>query len=81
MLSAVIRSETAIKVSIQIMETFVRIRKQIQSNDELIHRLIFLEKKQNVTEEKVDFILKSMESETIPKSKGNFLMRMFLQTN
>ena len=72
MLSTVIRSETAIKVSIQIMETFVRIRKQIKSNDELIHRLIFLEKKQHVTEEKVDFILKSMESETIPKSKGIF---------
>jgi hypothetical protein len=72
MLSTVIRSETAIKVSIQIMETFVRIRKQIQSNDELIHRLIFLEKKQHVTEEKVDFILKSMESETIPKSRGIF---------
>jgi hypothetical protein len=72
MLSAVIRSETSIKVSIQIMETFVRIRKQIQSNDELIHRLIFLEKKQNVTEEKVDFILKSMESETIPQSNGIF---------
>ena len=72
MLSTVIRSETAIKVSIQIMETFVRIRKQIQSNDELIHRLIFLEKKQHVTEEKVDFILKSMESERIPQSKGIF---------
>jgi hypothetical protein len=72
MLSTVIRSETAIKVSIQIMETFVKIRKQIQSNDELIHRLIFLEKKQHVTEEKVDFILKSMESERIPQSKGIF---------
>jgi hypothetical protein len=72
MLSTVIRSETAIKVSIQIMETFVRIRKQIKSNDELIHRLIFLEKKQHFTEEKVDFILKSMESERIPQSKGIF---------
>ena len=72
MLSTVVRSETAIKVSIQIMETFVRIRKQIQSNDELIHRLIFLEKKQNITDEKVDLILKSLESETIQISKGIF---------
>jgi hypothetical protein len=31
-----------------------------------------LEKKQHVTEEKVDFILKSMESERIPQSKGIF---------
>ncbi len=72
MLSTAIRSETAVKVSIQIMETFVRIRQQVRSNDELIHRLIFLEKKQNITEEKVDFILKSMDSESITKSKGIF---------
>ena len=72
MLSTVIRSETAIKVSIQIMETFVRIRKQIHTNDELIHRLIFLEKKQNITDEKVDLILKSLESDTQQNSKGIF---------
>jgi hypothetical protein len=72
MLSTVIRSETAIKVSIQIMETFVRIRKQIHANDELIHRLIFLEKKQNITDEKVDLILKSLESDTQQISKGIF---------
>ncbi len=72
MLSTVIRSETAIKVSIQIIETFVRIRKQIHANDELIHILIFLEKKQNITDEKVDLILKSMESDTQQISKGIF---------
>ena len=72
MLSTVIRSETAIKVSIQIMETFVRIRKQIHTNDELIHRIIFLEKKQNITDEKVDLILKSLESDTQQNSKGIF---------
>lgn len=72
MLSTVIRSETAIKVSIQIMETFVRIRNQIQSNDVLMNRLIFLEKKQNKTDEKVETLLKSLESEGLQKSKGVF---------
>lgn len=72
MLSTVIRSETAIKVSIQIMETFVRIRNQIQSNDVLMNRLIFLEKRQNKTDEKVETLLKSLESEGLQKSKGVF---------
>jgi len=72
MLSTVIRSETAIKVSIQIMETFVRIRNQIQSNDVLMNRLIFLEKKQNLTDEKVETLLKSLESDGLQKSKGIF---------
>jgi hypothetical protein len=72
MLSTVIRSETAIKVSIEIMETFVKIRKQMDFNDELIHRLIFLEKKQNQTDEKVDIILKSLEAETVKPTKGIF---------
>lgn len=72
MLSTVIRSATAIKVSIEIMETFVKIRKQMDFNDELIHRLIFLEKKQNTTDEKVDIILKSLEAEIVKPTKGIF---------
>ena len=72
MLSTVIRSETAIKVSIEIMETFVKIRKQMDFNDELINRLVFLEKKQNKTDEKVDIILKSLEAETVKLKKGIF---------
>ena len=72
MLSTVIRSETAIRVSIQIMETFVQIRKQIKSNDELLHRLIFLEKKQNTTDEKVDLILQSLQSKESLPTKGIF---------
>lgn len=72
MLSTVIRSETAIRVSIQIMETFVQIRKQIKPNDELLNRLIFLEKKQNTTDEKVDLILQSLQSKESVPAKGIF---------
>jgi hypothetical protein len=81
MLSTVIRSETAIKVSIQIMETFVTIRRELKSNDELLHRLIFLERKQHITEEKVDIILKSMESNAIQKSKGIFFEGQLFDAN
>jgi hypothetical protein len=72
MLSTVIRSETAIRVSIQKMETFVQIRKQIKPNDEEIHRLIFLEKKQNSIDEKVDLILQSLQSKEKVPAKGVF---------
>lgn len=78
MLSTVIRSETAIRVSIQIMETFVQIRKQIKSNDELLHRLIFLEKKQNITDEKVDLILQTLQfKESLPPKSIFFEGQLF----
>jgi len=72
MLSSVIRSETAIRVSIQIMETFVQIRKKLTLTDELFHRLIFLEKKQNYTDEKVEMLLQSLESKENFPTKGIF---------
>jgi hypothetical protein len=72
MLSSVIRSETAIRVSIQIMEKFVQIRKKLTLTDELFHRLIFLEKKQNHTDEKVEMLLQSLESKENFPTKGIF---------
>jgi hypothetical protein len=46
MLSAVLRSETAIKVSLLIMDSFVKMRQLMQNNSHLINRLDFLETKQ-----------------------------------
>lgn len=46
MLSAVLRSETAIRVSIQIMTAFVEMRKFISSNALLFERISEVELKQ-----------------------------------
>jgi ORF6N domain len=45
MLSAVLRSQTAVAVSIQIMRTFVRLRQMLASNADLARQLSDLEKK------------------------------------
>ncbi len=46
MLSAILRSETAIKVSIQIINAFVAMRKFITTNAQIFHRLDSVEQKQ-----------------------------------
>ncbi|MDP2990250.1 MAG: ORF6N domain-containing protein [Kiritimatiellota bacterium] len=45
MLSSVLRSQRAVKVNIEIMRAFVRIRQWLASNVELAHKLAELEKK------------------------------------
>lgn len=46
MLSAVLRSETAVQVSIQIMQAFVAMRRLLASHEPLLQRLDILEKRQ-----------------------------------
>lgn len=48
MLSAVLRSNTAVKVSIQIMNAFVLMRRFIQDNAKLFERLELVERRQLV---------------------------------
>lgn len=48
MLSSVLKSEKAIRVNIEIMRTFVRLRRIIGSNEELKRRLDSIEKKYDV---------------------------------
>lgn len=47
MLSSVLRSPRAVKVNIEIMRAFVRIRQWLASNAELARKLVALEKKYN----------------------------------
>jgi len=68
MLSAVLRSETAIKVSITIMNAFVEMRKFISTNASVFNRLDTIEIKQLETDQKFEKVLKALESkDTIPK--------------
>jgi len=72
MLSAVLRSDIAIKVSIQIIEAFVNMRKFISSNALVFQRLHLLEQKQFRTDEKIDVILNALEDKTKKPDEGIF---------
>ncbi len=57
MLSAVLRSKTAVAVSIQIMQAFVAMRRFMISNAEMFRRMDSLEVRQFHTKKKVDAVL------------------------
>lgn len=62
MLSAVLKSDIAIKVSIRIMDNFVRIRKFLVSNKELFSRLDRVELKQLETDKKLEKVFNYITS-------------------
>ncbi|MBS3064547.1 MAG: ORF6N domain-containing protein, partial [DPANN group archaeon] len=75
MLSAVLRSETAVEVSIKIMDTFVEMRKFISKNAEVFMRLDNIEIKQikfqSQTEKNFEKVFEAIEDKTLP-NKGIF---------
>ena len=72
MLSAVLRSEVAVQVSIQIMQAFVKMRKFLMNNASVFQRLDNLELKQLKTDEKLEQIFKALESKHLKPDKGIF---------
>ncbi len=72
MLSAVLRSETAIKVSIRIIKAFVEMKRFISNNAAIFQRLESVEMKQIVTDEKIDKIFKALENSSLKPKQGIF---------
>ena len=72
MLSAILRSEIAIKVSLQIMDAFVSMRKLVRNNILLEHRLSQIEFKHQETEQKFNQIFKALESKDSLPQQGIF---------
>jgi hypothetical protein len=72
MLSTVLRSDTAIKVSIQIMNAFVAMRKFLFSNAQVFQRLDTLEIKQMQTDKKLDIVLTAIENKSLQPKQGIF---------
>ncbi len=72
MLSAVLRSETAVKVSIQIMQAFIAMRKFIANNAAIFQRLEKVERKQLETDEKFEQVFNAIESKEIQPRQGIF---------
>jgi hypothetical protein len=72
MLSAVLRSGTAVRVSIQIMQAFVGMRRFIHNNAELFTRIGSLELRQLQTEKKVDQVLDAIGTQEPEPKQGVF---------
>lgn len=72
MLSAVLRSKTAVKISIQIMSAFVEMRKIINSYSGLLQRMDRFELKQTVHDENFEKIFKALESGDVSTRQGIF---------
>ena len=72
MLSAVLKSETAVKVSIQIIDAFVEMRKLLLGNSGLFQRLDKVETKQIEADQKFEQIFKALENKEQQPEKGIF---------
>ena len=72
MLSAVLRSETAVKVSIEIMNAFVQMRHYLQKNANIISRLTNTETKLLEHDKNFERIFAALESNPKPKKEGVF---------
>ena len=66
MLSAVLSSDLAILVSVQIMDAFVNMRKLIMENSLLSYRMGKMELKQLETDQKFEHVFKALEGNSIP---------------
>ncbi len=72
MLSAVLRSETAVRVSIQIMQAFVEMRHLLLNNTHLQLRVSNIENKQIEHEHKFDELFKALEKNQLKATQGIF---------
>ncbi|MCA1758534.1 MAG: ORF6N domain-containing protein, partial [Bacteroidales bacterium] len=72
MLSAVLRSDTAIQVSIQIINAFVEMRKLISNYSGLLQRMEGVERKQLETDQKFEQVFKALERKDIIPHQGVF---------
>ena len=72
MLSAVLRSETAIKVSIQIMSAFVEMRRLTMGNAALFQRIDKVENKQLEADKMFEQIFRALESKEKVPERGLF---------
>ncbi|NLD35469.1 MAG: ORF6N domain-containing protein [Desulfatiglans sp.] len=72
MLSAVLKSDAAIKISISIIKAFIAMRRFIINNAQIFHRLDNLEIKQIETDKKLNQVLEVIDSKEIKPSQGIF---------
>jgi len=72
MLSAVLNSETAVSVSVQIMDAFVKMRQLLLENSLINYRLDKVERQQIKTDQKFEQVFKALESKDVIPKQGVF---------
>jgi len=76
MLSAVLKSQTAVKISIQIINSFVKMRQFLSQNADMFKRLELVEKRQISheikTDEKFEKLFDALEDKSIKLKQGIF---------
>jgi len=72
MLSAVLRSDVAVMVSIQIINAFVEMRKLIANHSGLLQRMDGIERRQLETDQKFEKVFKALESKDLIPAQGVF---------
>lgn len=72
MLSAVLHSQTAVEISVKIMEAFVEMRKLILNNASIFQRLDIIEQKQLEGDKKFEILFKALENKTLKPKQGIF---------
>ncbi|HSW61341.1 MAG TPA: ORF6N domain-containing protein [bacterium] len=70
MLSAVLQTEISIRVSVQIIQAFVKMRHFILENASIFQRLSTVEVKQIEADKKIDMLFKAMEGDQLPSKQG-----------
>jgi hypothetical protein len=70
MLSSVLTSERAVKVNIEIMRTFIRLRQAVSTHQDLAHKLVALENKYDRQFKVVFDAIRSLMKEPEPKRRG-----------
>lgn len=77
MLSAVLRSDIAVKVSIEIMQAFVAMRRTLSNVHGVIQRLESVELKQLQYDSKLEHVLRALEKDTTPNQGIFFEGQLF----
>lgn len=72
MLSAVLSSDVAVQISIQIMNAFVAMRRQLHQHQLVLNRLDKIEQKQITTDQKLERVFNALESKLPETEKGVF---------
>jgi hypothetical protein len=72
MLSAVLKSDIAVDISVNIIRVFVNMRKFISNNALIFQRLETLENKQSKNDEKFNKLFEALEDNTIKPKQGIF---------
>lgn len=72
MLSAVLRSEIAIDISIKIIDAFIQMRKFITNNALIFQRIDKIEEKQLITDAKLEKVFQALESKELKPKQGIF---------